>query len=381
MKILVIGAGVLGLSTALNLVKDGHEVVITDKIGPYAQASNRSFAWINANHKLPAAYYELNRAGVAAHEEFQTEFASYGTWFHQNGCILFDSEDNREVGYENRAVEAQELGYPVEYIDNERLRTLEPGVNWPVDSGLFFSADGHLDNEFFGKLLETLLETAGISMRVREVVKVRTDANGASVEFADSADEQFDQVVLSAGADSGEIAYRSNLLLPVADLSKPGPRTHSFLGITAPTQVDLNRVIISDRINVRPRRDGSMFVQVPSVEHRTAEGESPELLEEVRKVMETRLNELFGIEVSVTQVIFSGRSFPEDGVSIVGYLDSRQRVYSLVTHSGMTLAPLLGRLAANEMTGQTEHLLEQFRPSRFVGGVTPAEPSVFIGKQ
>ncbi|WP_172169946.1 FAD-binding oxidoreductase [Brevibacterium sp. CT2-23B] len=381
MKILVVGAGVLGLTTAFNLVEDGHDVTIVDKTGPYAQASSRSFAWINANHKLPDEYHQLNRAGIAAHEEFQKRFASHGTWLHQHGCIMFDSAPDKTTGLDERFTESAELDYPVERIDSGRLGELEPTVNWPTDSGLFFPLEAHLDNETFGNLVKDFLENANVAPEVAEVARVETNADGATVEFADGGTRSFDQVIIAAGADSGAVADRSGLLLPVADLSQPGPRTHSLLGVTAPTDVSLNRIIISDKINVRPRRDGSMFVQIPSVEARTEEGESPELLDEVRVVMEAELQTLFGKRIPVGRVIFSGRSFPEDGLSIVGYLDEHHRAYSLVTHSGMTMAPLLGRLVADEVRGDSSHLLSTFRPSRFTKGITQESPTNFIGRQ
>lgn len=381
MKILVIGAGVLGLTTAFNLVEDRHDVTIVDKTGPYAQASSRSFAWINANHKLPSEYHRLNRAGIAAHEDFQKRFASHGTWFRQHGCIMFNSSPDKATGLDERFDESAELDYPVERIDSDRLRELEPTVNWPAESGLFFPLEAHLDNEAFGNLVEGFLEGANVAPEVAEVIRVETSADGASVEFADGGTRNFDQVIIAAGADSGAIADRSGLLLPVADLSHPGPRTHSLLGVTAPTDVNLNRIIISDKINVRPRLDGSMFVQIPSVEARTEEGESPELLDEVRAVMEAELETLFDTHIPVERVIFSGRSFPEDGLSIVGYLDEHHRAYSLVTHSGMTMAPLLGRLIADEVRGDSSHLLSTFRPSRFTKGITQESPTNFIGRQ
>lgn len=381
MKTLVVGAGVLGLVTAWNLQKDGHEVTIVDKVGKYAGASHRSFAWINANHKLPESYHRLNAAGVDAHEKLQEELAEDGTWFHQLGCILSDSTEDATENYAARAQESREFGYPVETVDRVRLLELEPQIDWPVDSALFFPKDGHLDNFTFGDVIHNLLAKAGIDVLVREVESVSTTPSAAQVTFADGGTEPFDQVVIAAGAESGPIAQRSGLTLPVAPLDSPGPRTHSLLGVTSPTEVELSRVVISDRINVRPRSDGSMFVQIPPVEHRTAEGESPELLDEIRMVMETSLHELFGTAVPVDEVIFSGRSFPEDGVSIVGYLDDAHRVYSLVTHSGMTLSPLLGRLVANELNGGQEELLEEFRPSRFSNGVVHEDSEDFIGKQ
>src|SRR5699024_5899747 len=101
----------------------------------------------------------------------------------------------------------------------------------------------------------------------------------------------------------------SGYRIPVADLETASIRTHSLLGLTEPTNVGLRRVITSDRINVRPRHDGRMWVQVPYIEHRVAEGDSPELRAAVASVMRHELEHLFGIHVPVEKVIFSGRSF------------------------------------------------------------------------
>jgi glycine/D-amino acid oxidase-like deaminating enzyme len=55
-------------------------------------------------------------------------------------------------------------------------------------------------------------------------------------------------------------------------------------------------------------------------------------------------------------------------------------VYALVSHSGMTLSALLGRLAAEEIGGTASDLLASFRPDRPAGGA-PAAATPFIGRQ
>ncbi|MFF3346545.1 hypothetical protein [Streptomyces sp. NPDC002779] len=57
-----------------------------------------------------------------------------------------------------------------------------------------------------------------------------------------------------------------------------------------------------------------------------------------------------------------------DGHSVAGYASGKSRIYCLVSHSGITLAPILGRLAASEITtDQEQDLLRPFRPARFIG--------------
>jgi glycine/D-amino acid oxidase-like deaminating enzyme len=63
------------------------------------------------------------------------------------------------------------------------------------------------------------------------------------------------------------------------------------------------------------------------------------------------------------------RPMPKDGLPVVGYL--QQGLYTLVTHSGITLGPLLSALAAGEIDENIScDLLSPYRPSRFVENTT-----------
>src|SRR5439155_26747441 len=61
------------------------------------------------------------------------------------------------------------------------------------------------------------------------------------------------------------------------------------------------------------------------------------------------------------------RPIPGDERSIVGPLPHLTGVYVAVTHSGVTLGPLLARLLAEEIvTGRMPPLLAPYRPDRFL---------------
>jgi glycine/D-amino acid oxidase-like deaminating enzyme len=60
------------------------------------------------------------------------------------------------------------------------------------------------------------------------------------------------------------------------------------------------------------------------------------------------------------------RPVPEDGYPAVGPVPGCPDVYAAVTHSGVTLGPLLGRLVAQEvLDGVPADLLEPYRPVRW----------------
>jgi len=59
------------------------------------------------------------------------------------------------------------------------------------------------------------------------------------------------------------------------------------------------------------------------------------------------------------------RPVPEDGLPLVGPHPGAPGLYTVTTHSGVTLAPLLGALAAREITGSRPvSELAPYRPDR-----------------
>lgn len=62
--IAVIGAGVVGAAIAARLAERNAPVLLLDAGAPGQGATRASFAWVNANQKLPRAYYDLNVAGM-----------------------------------------------------------------------------------------------------------------------------------------------------------------------------------------------------------------------------------------------------------------------------------------------------------------------------
>jgi glycine/D-amino acid oxidase-like deaminating enzyme len=60
---------------------------------------------------------------------------------------------------------------------------------------------------------------------------------------------------------------------------------------------------------------------------------------------------------------------PRDEKPMVGTIPGLDGFYVVVSHSGVTLGPLWGKIAAAELLdGQPDARLETFRPSRFLTG-------------
>jgi glycine/D-amino acid oxidase-like deaminating enzyme len=129
----------------------------------------------------------------------------------------------------------------------------------------------------------------------------------------------------------------------------------------------LGHLLHTPRINLRPDGPGYVLLHHGSIDERLTDDfagtEDPlcaELLQRARRVLPA----LEGAEI--VEARFGMRPVPADGHSCVGGLSRLPGYYEAVTHSGVTLGPLVGRLLAREiLTGEVDPLIAPFRPDRF----------------
>lgn len=151
-----------------------------------------------------------------------------------------------------------------------------------------------------------------------------------------------------------------------------GPAVVGVLARTAPVPVRLSRVVTTDTLNVRPAGGGALLAHALDQDQHAVPG-SP-VPAEVLATLHARIADLVGCPVTLTSAVVGQRALPADGLPIVGPLGDRG--YVVVTHSGVTLAPLLGELVAREVcTGEEEPRLAPYRLDRFTRAYSPARPA------
>jgi len=71
------------------------------------------------------------------------------------------------------------------------------------------------------------------------------------------------------------------------------------------------------------------------------------------------------VDVKFEDVVIGWRPMPVDGYPVLGASPARKDIYLAVMHSGVTLAPIVGELAAREITeSAAEESFRDFRPDR-----------------
>jgi glycine/D-amino acid oxidase-like deaminating enzyme len=357
LKVAVVGAGIVGSSVAYRLSEGGAEVHLIDGAEPGSGTTSTSFAWVNANNKLPRDYFELNVAGMREHERLRDDIG--GDWLHATGNLIW-AKDQEDL--EGRVERLRSWSYAAEMLPASTIsEKLEPGAALPEVRIAHFPEESWVDAP---ALTRTLVEAA-VSDGAHEhfgdaVGGIEVEGEGVTLHLESGDTVYADAVVNATGAKGASVAEMVGRELPLDVF--PG----LLVRIAVPDE-PLSHLMHTPRINVRPDGPGYVLLHHDTVDERLSDDfagtEDPlcvELLERARLLLPALE------EAEVVEARFGMRPVPADGHSCVGALSAIPGYYEAVTHSGVTLGPLIGRLLAREiLTGEVDPLIAPFRADRF----------------
>jgi glycine/D-amino acid oxidase-like deaminating enzyme len=363
--VVVVGAGIVGCSIALHLTDRGIRPVVVDPDRPALGASASSFASLSAFGKDPAAYYELAAAGMAGWPRWAERLGGE-VGLRRDGEVRWTGDPREGDDLGERVTRARGHGYPIRMIGEAELRQLLPTAEpREVAAACFAPNDGQVEPPLVLRACRDALRQAGARLLLGRSAKVRVDDDGVRVEVGDELLRP-STTVLAAGAEAVQVAAAVGLDIPT--VARPG-----MLVETHPLPPLTGKVVYlpgdpGPPVHLRQRQDGSVLVGERSQEMVAADpsGEHAHaLLAQAARFFPA----LRG--VPVRRRILAWRAMPADRLPIVGPVPWLDELYVAVTHSGVTVAPALGRLVAQEVAdGEPDGLLAPFRPGRFAERAT-----------
>ncbi len=346
-EVVVVGAGIVGASIAWHAARAGARVVLLDATGPAADVTGASFAWIggpsgtdltDGSSALRASVIDDYRRLERDVPGVQVQWCGSLTWGRQ------------------RFPDADELGPDEELVDDAAVRRLEPRLRQPPPRALHRPTDGAVDPV---AVTAALVDAAGDD---GAQVRFRTAVTGVRVRDGAVVGVETPRGFLSAGT----VVLAAGTGVPVlcAPLGVDVPVDSSpalLVRFTAPTGL-VRTVVAAPDVEVRQHPDGRLLA---AAEH-TGESTVEELHATGLAVLSRVRRLLDGADgVRLVDVRMGRRPMPADGLPIVGPVARPAGLYLAVMHAGVTLAPVVGRLAAAELVDRVAvPELEGVRPGR-----------------
>jgi glycine/D-amino acid oxidase-like deaminating enzyme len=358
-EVVVVGGGILGCSIAVHLLDRGVRPVLIDPERPGQGTSTGSFASVSALGKDPAAWFQLACAGVSGWTRFAERLGGE-VGLRRAGEVRWAADPEAGRRLARLVAASRDRGYPVRPVDRDELGRLLPDARiGPVAAACFAPNDGQVEPPLVLAACRAVLEDGGARLLAGRA-RVRLDDHGVRVEVGTEVLRPR-TCVLAAGAEAVQVAAAAGL--EVRTVSSPG-----MLVQTRPLPPLTDRVVYlpgdpGPPVHLRQRADGSVLVG-----ERTQEtvATSPGLPH--ARALLAQAARFFPVlaGVAVDRWWLAWRAMPADRLPIVGPLPWLDPLYLAVSHSGVTLAPALGRLVAKEVADQAaDGLLAPFRPGRF----------------
>lgn len=414
-KAIIIGGGIIGLSSAYYLQQQGWQVTVLDKGDFSDNCSYGNCGYICPSHFIPLAtpgvvkqglkwmwnskspFYvqprldvnlidwgmkfmriatptHVNNAAIPLRDIAILSQKEYVSWLQQpgfnfayehKGLLEIFQTDAGEAHAHHTIEKAHEIGLTdTQLLNKDQLQALEPHTQLNARGAILFNCDAHC---YPNKLMQSLLQylpTAGVQLQPnQEVVQIETATNKVTRLITQTAAYEADAVVLATGSWSRQVAA----LMGVKVAMMPG-RGYSYTLENSPYKVNYPAVLVEGRAAITPM-DGNKIRFGGTMEitsHKT-----PPRSNRVQGILDAvkRYYPQFDIPMPTMDKIWYGyRPVSADGLPYIGRSKKMHNLVVATGHSmlGLSLGAGTGKLVSEILEGKPTSMdINPFNPDRF----------------
>jgi glycine/D-amino acid oxidase-like deaminating enzyme len=370
LRVGVVGGGIVGASIAMHLARAGADVRLFEKIGPAQGATQNSFAWVNA-FVDDTHYRALRLESLNLYRALDKALSLNVVW---GGYLDWAGTAAEADLVHANARQLASSPYPTRAVSAAEIAKLDPAVRpGLITHAIYSSIDAHLDPVYVTQRF--LEDAARAGARVSYPCEVTAlDLRGGHLKAIVTSKGRFplDRLVVAAGVDTPRILAMAGF--PLTLKHAPGILAHSA-SVPALTR------LVHDApggVSFKQMTDGSVVgtdspnpPDTPAHQGiRARAGSFPSSA--LRDYHGNRILRKIGQflpgaqAVPLERLTLGFRPMPSDELPVMGALPTQPEIHVAVTHSGVTLAPIVGRLTAAEvLQGSRVDLFEPYRPERF----------------
>ncbi len=352
----VIGGGARGCSIALFLARAGVRVALVERRFISSMVSSANGAQVNVSCKLPEHYTAMSLRSARMYPEFLASLDS-DIFLQQEGILFAALEPEEMEGFHQRVEAVNRVpGVDAQLLDGREAREIMPALSSEVIGGYISRADGIVD------VLKLVPAMAGAALRAGAQILRGVEVTGIKVESG---------VVTGISTTRGEIA--TPVVVNAAGVHVP--HIGRMVGISIPVDAEHGHMVISPPYPplisipteyVTQWPNGSFGIGTTNnnvgIDTRVRAGWLPPFVQHALRLLPGLKN------VDALRVFAHLRPMPPDRRPIYDRVPGIEGLYIAVGHSGITLAPLTGKIFADLIVhGDSEIDLMPYSLKRFSG--------------
>jgi D-amino-acid dehydrogenase len=413
-KVLIIGAGAIGLSSAWHCARQGHQVTVLERHG--AQRDGCSFG--NAGMVVPSHFVPLAapgmvklglkwmcnpespfyikprldgelldwglkfwRASTAAHVQrsapllrdlefasralFEELAAATGNDFGlvTRGLLMLCKSQHGLEEEAAVAAQANQLGVPAEVLDANQVAALDPGVTMDVAGAVYFPRDAHFTPALYIDLLQRQAEAAGVRFEWNNDARKLVAGNGQIAAVSTQSGEfAADEIVLCGGSWSPLLVRDLGLRIPI--------QAGKGYSLTLPQPRQLPRlcsILTEARLAVTPMGSSLRFGGTMEIAGLN-EAINPVRVRGIIKAVPAYFPKFSPEDFAGIQPWRGLRPCSPDGLPYLGRTAKYSNLIIATGHAmmGMSLSPITGKIVAEIVSGEPPPFnLRLLSPDRF----------------
>ncbi len=411
-KIIIIGGGIIGLSTAYFLQKEGHEVTIIEKSDITSGVSFVNAGYITPSHIIPLASPGMIAKGIKMmfksaspfymKPRWDMEFFKWSWYFHKSSTkekvaraipvikdiniisreLFEDIKSSGDLGdfqlerkgllmlYKTKeaylhekevANKASFLGLEVKELDQKQLARLEPEVAIDAQGAIHYECDGHTTpTQFMPKMLD-YLKKVGVKVRLNEeVTDMKVKSNRVHEVITSKGTYTPEEVIIAAGSWSGNVSKKLNLNIPLQ-----GGKGYS-INVARPTGITIPAILMESKMAVTPMNGFTRFagtMEFSGLNNLVRNERVMAIANGAKKYYPTvdiNANEIANVKTGL-------RPVSPDGLPYIGRSSKLSNLTLATGHAmmGWSLGPATGKLVAEIIDDKkTSMEIDAFSPDR-----------------
>jgi D-amino-acid dehydrogenase len=412
-KILIIGGGIMGLSSAYYLNKAGHEVTILEKGDLTDNCSFGNAGMIVPSHFVPLAAPGMVKQGVRwmfsskspfyVKPSLNADLISWGIKFLKNansqhvedsarplmeisllskalyrelaiepgfdfgltekGILMFYKTEKAGEEEAHLAEKGRELGLDMEVLSTTQCQALQPDLQLAVLGAVHYRCDAHLyPNHLMASLLKHLTAKGINIIKNHEATKIETSGNTITKVFTGNKEWTSDNYVIAGGSWSPSIAKLVNLKVSLM----PG-KGYSFMVEEPRQRMQIPALLCEARVAITPMNGSLRYggtMELDKINQRIN-------MNRVKGIVEAILDYFPDLHPQIPaekDIWFGFRPSSPDGLPYIGRSNKYNNLVIATGHGmmGLSLGPATGLLVKQVIDHEKTTInIDPFSPDRF----------------